>query len=320
MDSAIVTSAIGALLDRTVLTYDDYCRDPPDTCEPLDLKAFHASSLVGYTEMADPAPDPTPVPTREPTPAPQELQQPTFQIFVKTLTGATVTFQGYSSEPVESFKQKIKVKTTIDVEEQRLIFRGHQLEDGRMLSEYRVEKESTLHLVLRLRGGAPSPSLFLNSDFFDPDFDFDFTHLRDRGCSFSRGGHEYKRPCGWKRFALKVLEKYPNDIWLGSSDAPEEWPVSYHGTEYQNANSIADEGFKLSMGKRFAHGHGIYSTPNVAVAEEYAKEFLRDGARYKVVVQNRVNPNTLEKFGEFWVSPKDEDIRPYGICIKRVRS
>jgi hypothetical protein len=188
------------------------------------------------------------------------------------------------------------------------------------MSEYNIRRESTLHLVLSLRGGGPSPSLFLNSDFFDPHYDFDFTHLRDTGRSFSRGGHEYKRPCGWQRIALKVLGKYPNDIWLGSSNAPEEWPVSYHGTAYHNANSIAEEGFKLSRGKSFAHGRGIYSTPNVAVAEKFAKEFWENGTRYKVVVQNRVNPDTLEKFDQFWVSPKDEDVRPYGICIKRVGS
>lgn len=52
------------------------------------------------------------------------------------------------------------------------------------MSEYNIRRESTLHLVLRLRGGAPSPSLFLNSDFFDPHYDFDFTHLRERAVPF----------------------------------------------------------------------------------------------------------------------------------------
>jgi hypothetical protein len=114
-----------------------------------------------------------------------------------------------------------------------------------------------------------------------------------------------------------VLNKYESDVWLGSSNALRGWPVSYHGTGYSNARSIADEGFRLSMGKRFAHGCGIYSTPNVAVTEAYAKEFYADGARYKVVVENRVNPHTLQKFGEYCVSPKDEDLRPYGLCFKR---
>ena len=82
--------------------------------------------------------------------------------------------------------------------------------------------------------------------------------------------------------------------------------------------SIADEGFKLSKGVRFAYGRGIYSTPNVETAELYAKEFKSsDGVNYKFVIQNRVNPAQLNKFGDYWVSPNDEDLRPYGLCIKK---
>jgi hypothetical protein len=74
-------------------------------------------------------------------------------------------------------------------------------------------------------------------------------------------------------------------MWLGSTDAPGEWPVLYYGTGYYNCLSIADEGFKLAKGVRFAYGRGIYSTPNVATAEIYAKEFMsKDGGKYKVVI------------------------------------
>ena len=129
----------------------------------------------------------------------------------------------------------------------------------------------------------------------------------------------YKRPCTWQRYALKVTGKFGSDTWLGSTDAPGEWPVSYHGTGYHNCLSIADEGFKLAKGVRFAYGRGIYSSPNVATAEMYAKEFTsKDGERYKVVIQSRVNPANLNKFGDYWVSPRDEDLRPYGLCIKKI--
>ena len=48
---------------------------------------------------------------------------------------------------------------------------------------------------------------------------------------FTRGGVEYHRPCGWMRYAIKVLGKYEDDIWLGSNNNPNEWPVSYHGNK-----------------------------------------------------------------------------------------
>ena len=178
----------------------------------------------------------------------------------------------------------------------------------------------------------------LDPSDLDPGYDYNFTNRSQDGKTYWRGGHEYRRPYGWKRYAVKVHGEYDNDTWLGENgirteSSPGEWAVSYHGTAKPNVKPILEDGYRIGSRDRF--GPAVYSSPNLEKIDEhgYTKEFTKDGKRYKFALQNRVDPNHLtvippEKTGipdfPYWLSPmQDPDhgifhIRPYGILTREL--
>lgn len=85
--------------------------------------------------------------------------EPSLQVFVKTLTGKTITLEISPQNSIEDVKSKIEQREGVPAEIQRLVFAEKQLDNGRFVGDYKIKKDSTIHLVLNLCGGVIEPSL-----------------------------------------------------------------------------------------------------------------------------------------------------------------
>ncbi|XP_017296919.3 uncharacterized protein LOC108251215 [Kryptolebias marmoratus] len=183
-------------------------------------------------------------------------------------------------------------------------------------------------------------------EFFHSQYDYDFTNIRDGDKKFLRGNEKYIRPCGWNRVALRVLQKYSDgDSWLGTGN--DAWPVSYQGKRMDGSLGIIlshdgppnDEPSFLEAGcaslvREETRGRGVYSTPDIKMAETYCKTFTSkvDGKNYKVLLQNRINPKNRKTCNreDIWLvyipdgrndvqtrAIVQESLRPYGLLLKQ---
>ena len=171
------------------------------------------------------------------------------------------------------------------------------------------------------------PLYYIPDSAYDPNYDYDFTNYKGDDTRCVRGSYPYTRPAGWNRKAISVIKKYEDDVWLGEGgwrdeSSPGEWPVSYHGTKIKNVPSIVEGGYDTSKCVREAYGPGIYSTPDIKVAESYAEKFTYNGETLQCILQNRVNLKETKEYktprGIYFVTPDVNYIRPYGVCLKKI--
>jgi hypothetical protein len=160
------------------------------------------------------------------------------------------------------------------------------------------------------------------------------------------GGQNYSPPIGWTSYEFDIYHHYDNgdETWLKCNGNPGEWAIAYHGTARainQNnkileiVENIYKTNLKVGSGQACSHhpninvntkgkykvcGKGVYLTPNIAVAESYSAILNIDGKKYSVVLQFKVNPETLRisnSHRDYWICDGNiNSVRPYRLLIR----
>ncbi|CAG8450036.1 15506_t:CDS:1 [Acaulospora morrowiae] len=392
-DQLLIATALTAVFGTKIVSQHEY-ETLANASPPIQSQRFHETNIYTSHLVTGPVPDIDPYYS--------ETQSGTEEIIIRTHSSSEDSLQEQFltihiplSSTVQDLKSVIRIRMSIPVTSQiELNYMGQILLDHHALSKYIFEypQFNTFGSILNfredshdfVRNNAPVIKMralksdsecsigYINSSHLHPEYDRDFTEINNDRKKFFRGGKRYRRPLGWKRYALKVVDEFEdytnkstfgdnniskegdnvNNKWLGREEQrskkhvslDNEWVVAYYGTSQYKDENMADAAYFMASKKqpgpkngpksirlsalsyffssllssgKFWFSRGVYTTPKIELAMKYATKFMYEDEKYMVLFQCRVRPETLKKIGGFWVSPMIEDVRTYGILIRK---